>query len=157
MKRLAAILTCLVIAGCATHGIHDRIPERYTSLSGSASAESYLIEIRAPSANATAQRYEFTMEGDNVTARISTLSYSGARSEVRRSGETASRLLKLLRGFDWSAIEIPPADETPTGDLPDDTEVVFKARTAKSYREAQVHLADCAALRKLITAIKNVK
>ena len=39
----------------------------------------------------------------------------------------------------------------------DDTEVVIKARTQKSYREAQVRLSQCAGLRKLLAELESVK
>jgi hypothetical protein len=105
-----------------------------------------------------ATRYEFTIEGGgSVTAQISTILKSGARSERRRTGETAARLLQVFRGFDWSSIEAPPPDDDGKIPPPDNTEVVFKARTLKSYREAQVRLSDCAGLRKLLGAIESVK
>jgi len=142
----AALLVVLALCGCATHGGFPRIPERYTALPPSPNSESYLVEITPQNSAAKAKRYDFEPEGDLMTARISTISASGARSEVRRTGEAATQLLRLLRGFDWASIEGPAPDESPTTEIPDNTEVVFKARTTKSYREVRIGLAACPAL-----------
>jgi hypothetical protein len=150
-------VVCLAVAGCATPGSYSRIPARYTGLSLSPNSESYLIEMVHAASDPTATRYDFTIDGSSVTAQVSTISKSGARSERRRSEEIARRLLQVFRGFDWSSIEAPPPDDDGKVPVPDNTEVVFKARTLKSYREVQVRLSDCAGIRKLLNAIESVK
>jgi len=145
------------VAGCSTAGSYSRIPARFTALSSEPNSETYLIEIVDAVADPTATRYDFTIGGSEVTAQISTISKTGARSERRRSGDVAARLLKVFRSFEWSSIEAPPPDDDSTVAPPNHTEVVLKARTQKSYREAQVRLADCAGVRKLLAAIAAVK
>lgn len=146
-------------AGCSTVGSYTRIPARYTALSQAPNTETYLIEMIHAASDPIATRYEFTTEtGGAVSAQIATILKSGARSERRRTGESATRLLQVFRSFDWSSIEAPPPDDDGKNPPPaDNSEVVFKARTQKSYREAQVRLADCAGLRKLLAAIEAVK
>jgi hypothetical protein len=156
-KIVVVLMTCLVMAGCATPGSYVRIPARFTALPFAPNTESYLIEQIHASADPTATRYEFTFEGSSVTAQISTISKSGARSERRRSSEAATRLLQIFRSFDWSSIEAPLPDDEGGVPPPDETEVVIKARTQKSYREAQVRLAQCASVRKLLAALESVK
>ena len=138
---------------CASPGSYSRIPARYTVLSSAPNSESYLIEIVQALGDPTATRYDFTFEAGTVTAQISTISKTGARSERRRSGEVATRLLEVFRGFDWSSIEAPPPDDEAIARAPDDREVVLKARTQKSYREAQVKVSECAGVRTLLAAI----
>lgn len=160
MRPISALLLlggALVLNSCSTAGSYSRIPARYTALQSEPNSEAYLIEIVDAVADPTATRYDFTFEGHEVTAQISTISKTGARSERRRTGEAASRLLKVFHGFDWSSIEAPPPDDDSTVPPPNHTEVVLKARTQKSYREAQVRLADCAGVRKLLAAIAAVK
>ncbi|MEO7597335.1 MAG: hypothetical protein ABIV50_00260, partial [Opitutus sp.] len=101
--------------------------------------------------------YDFTTQGNLVTAQVSEISKTGARSERRQSPEVAKRLLQVLRKFDWGSIEAPLPDDEPIAPAPDDTQIVLKARTAKSYREAQAKLADCASLRKLLANLEAVK
>ncbi|MEO6001801.1 MAG: hypothetical protein ABIZ04_04335 [Opitutus sp.] len=157
--QLAVIVTAMAIAmgGCSTPGAYSRIPARFTALPSAPNTESYLIETVDAVADPTATRYEFTFEGNEVTAQVSTISKTGARSERRRTGEIAAKLLKVFRAFNWSSIEAPPPDDDATVPPPNHTEVVLKARTAKSYREAQVRLADCAGLRKLLADLQAVK
>lgn len=150
------MIAWVVVAGCASPGSYTRIPARYTALYLAANSESYLIEVVRPIGDPTATLYDFTFEAGTVTAQISTISKTGARSERRRSGESANRLLQVFRGFDWRSIEAPLPDDEAIARAPDDREVVFKARTAKSYREAQVKLAGCAGLRALLTAVESV-
>jgi hypothetical protein len=156
-KFVLLVLACGLVVGCATPGSYTRIPARYTALPAAPNSESYLIELIHASADPTATRYEFTFEAGTVTAQISKIAASGARSERRRSGEVATRLLKVFREFDWGSIEAPLPDEDGRAPLPDDTEVVFKARTQKSFREAHVRLAQCVALRKLLAELESVK
>jgi hypothetical protein len=151
------VLASLVVAGCATRGSYVRIPSRFTALPAAPNSESYLIERIHASKAPTATRYDFTFEGGTVTAQVSTIAESGARSERRRPGETATRLLEIFRKFDWGAIEAPLPDDEGGAAPSDDTEVVIKARTQKSYREAHVRLAQCAALRKLLADLEVVK
>lgn len=154
----AILIVSFTAAGCSTVGSYTRIPARYTTLNQSPNTETYLIEMIHAAADPVATRYEFTTEtGGAVTAQISTILKSGARSERRRTGESATRLLQVFRSFDWSSIEAPPPDDDGKVPPPDNTEVVFKARTQKSYREAQVRLVNCAGLRKLLGAIEAVK
>jgi hypothetical protein len=150
------VLVCAILAGCAAPGSYMRIPARFTSLPSAPNTESYLIEVVHLSADPTATRYEFTFEGATVTAQVSKIAASGARSERRRSGEVATRLLKIFRDFDWGTIEAPLPDEDGRAPLADQTEVVIKARTQKSYREAHVRLAQCAGVRELLAAIESV-
>ena len=151
------LLLCLVVTGCATRGSYVRIPARFTALPQAPNTETYLIEHIHASAPPTATRYEFTFEGGTVTAQISTIAESGARSERRRPAEVATTLLEIFRKFDWGSIEAPLPDDEGGLKPADDTEVVFKARTQRSYREAQVRLAHCAALRKLLADLEAVK
>src|SRR5687768_9517984 len=137
LKRIVVlVVVCLVVTGCATRGSYVRIPARFTALPLAPNTETYLIERIHASAPPTATRYEFTFEGGTITAQISTIAESGARSERRRPAEIATTLLEIFRKFDWGSIEAPLPDDdgglTPT----DDTEVVIKARTQRSYREA---------------------
>ena len=159
LKRngLFLVLVLLALAGCKTTGTFTRIPASYTTLAVYPDSEAYLIERIHATADPTATRYEFTIDGALVTAQISTISKTGARSERRRSGEPAKKLLELFRGFDWGSIEAPLPDDDATPRVPDDTQVVLKARTQKSYREAQVKLADCESMRKLLKAIAAVQ
>jgi hypothetical protein len=159
MKTFGIVLIAIfAAAGCATSGSYSRIPARYTALYSSPNTESYLIEMVHATADPIATRYEFTIEGGgSVTAQVSTILKSGARSERRRTGESATRLLQVFRSFDWSSIEAPPPDDDGKITPPNNTEVVFKARTLKSYREAQVQLSDCAGVRNLLGAIESVK
>ena len=156
---LAVIVTAAAVAmgGCSTPGSYSRIPARFTALPSAPNTESYLIEVVDAVADPIATRYEFTFEGNEVTAQVSTISKTGARSERRRPGDVATKLLKVFRTFNWSSIEAPPPDDDATVPPPNHTEVVLKARTAKSYREAQVRLADCAGLRKLLADLDAVK
>jgi len=151
------VVVSLIVAGCATRGSYVRIPARFTALPAAPNSESYLIERIHASEPPTATRYDFTFEGGLVSAQVSTIKESGARSERRRSGESATRLLETFRKFDWGSIEAPLPDDDGGVPLADDIEVVIKARTQKSYREAQVRLAECAALRKLIADLEAVK
>lgn len=155
LKRLGLLLPLglLTLPGCKTTGAFTRIPAGYTTLTVYPDSEAYLIELVHPAADPTATRYEFTIEGPLVTAQISTISKTGARSERRRSGESAKKMLELFRGFNWGSIEAPLPDDDATPRAPDDTQVVFKARTQKSYREAQVKRADCESVRKLLKAL----
>lgn len=160
LQALGIILIVgLIAAGCSTVGSYTRIPTRYTTLSPAPNTETYLIEMIHAASDPVATRYEFTTEtGGAVTAQISTILKSGARSERRRTGESATRLLQVFRTFDWSSIEAPPPDDDgKSPPPPDNTEMIFKARTQKSYREAQVRLSECAGLRKLLGAIEAVK
>jgi len=147
----------LAVTGCSTMGTFARVPARYTALPSSPNSESYLIEIVRASGDPIATRYDFTVSGASVTAQISTISKSGARSERRRSDESAKRLLQIFQKFDWSSIEAPLPDDEGIAPPRDDTEVVLKARTLKSYRETQVRLADCAAMRALLRAVDSAK
>jgi hypothetical protein len=149
--------TCLLLVGCSTPGSYTRVPARFTTLPPAANTESYLIELIYPSADPKATRYEFTFENRLVTATVSTISVTGARSERRRSGDLASRLLQTFRGFDWSLIDAPPPDVDGSEVARTDTEVVFKARTARSYREVQVRSADCPPLEKLLAELESIK
>ena len=154
------VLVCVasvLLSGCATTGSYRRIPSAYTALTSSPGSESYLIEKIHPSADPTATRYDFTTEGNLVTGQVSTISKTGARSERRQTPEVAKRLLQVLQKFDWGSIEAPLPDDEPIAPAPDETQVVLKARTAKSYREAQVKLADCASLRKLLASLEEIK
>lgn len=152
---LLLVVSPVAFVGCSTPGSYIRIPAHYTTLPTGPNAESYLIELVRPVGDPTATRYNFSIEpGGSVTAHISTISKNGARSERRRSGEAASRLLQIFRNFDWASIEAPPPDDDANAPPPDVREVVFKARTQRSYREAQVRLAECAALRKLLAALE---
>jgi hypothetical protein len=146
-----------LLSGCATQGTFRRIPAAYTALSSSPGSESYLIERIHSSADPTATRYDFTIEGNLVTAQVSTISKTGARSERRQTPEVAKRLLQVLQKFDWGSIEAPLPDDEPIAPVPDDTQIVLKARTAKSYREAHAKLADCASLRKLLMSLDAIK
>jgi hypothetical protein len=157
LNGLFLVLVLLTLAGCKTTGTFTRIPASYTTLSVYPDSEAYLIELIHATADPTATRYEFTIEGSLVTAQISTISKTGARSERRQSGEPAKKLLELFRGFDWGSIEAPLPDVDATPRVPDDTQVVLKARTQKSYRETQVKLADCESVRKLLKAIAAVQ
>lgn len=150
------VLACGLVAGCSTPGSYTRIPARFTALPAAPNSESYLIEFVHASADPTATRYEFTFEVGTVTAQISKIAASGARSERRRSGEVATRLLKVFRDFDWSSIEAPLPDEDGRAPLEDETDVVIKARTQRSYREAHVRLAKCVGVRNLLAAIEAV-
>lgn len=157
LKTAGIILVALMVAaGCASPGSYSRIPARYTALYLAPNSESYLIEVVRPVGDPSATRYDFTFEAGTVTTQISTISKTGARSERRRSGEVANRLLQVFRGFDWRSIEAPLPDDEAIARPPDDREVVFKARTAKSYREAQVKLSECAGLRALLAAVELV-
>jgi hypothetical protein len=152
---VSLVLLCGMVAGCAAPGSYMRIPARFTALPSAPNSESYLIEIVRASADPTATRYDFTFEGRTIAAQISKIAPSGARSERRRSGEIATRLLKVFRDFDWGTIEAPLPDEDGRAPLADETEVVIKARTQKSYREAHVRLAQCAGVRELLAAIES--
>ena len=155
-KILFLLAVCVFVSGCSTPGTYIRIPERFTALPVAPDTESYLIELVRETGDPSATRYEFTFESGNVTAQVSKIAASGARSERRRTGETASRLLQVLRNFDWGSIEAPLPDEDGRGRVPDDKEIVIKARTQKSYREAQVRLSQCAELRKLLAELEPV-
>ncbi|HTO02933.1 MAG TPA: hypothetical protein VL069_04490 [Opitutus sp.] len=154
---LLLLAVCFLTAGCSTPGSYLRVPARFTALPPAANTESYLIELVYPRADPQATRYEFTFEDRVVTAHLATISATGARSERRRSGEVASRLLQLFRGFDWSSIEAPPPDDDGSETALTDAEIVFKARTARSYREVQVRLADCPPLEKLLADLESIK
>jgi len=151
------LLACLVVAGCATRGNYARIPARFTALPAAPNSETYLIERVHATASPVATLYDFTFEGSTVTAQVSTITETGARSERRRTGAIATRLLEILRKFDWGSIEAPLPDDEGGVPLIDDTEIVIKARTEKSYREAHVRLAHCAAVRKLLAELEAVK
>ena len=151
------LLACLVVAGCATRGNYARIPERFTALPAAPNSETYLIERVHATDAPVATLYDFTFEGSTVTAQVSTITETGARSERRRTGAIATRLLEILRKFDWGSIEAPLPDDEGGVPLIDDTEIVIKARTEKSYREAHVRLAHCAAVRKLMAELEAVK
>jgi hypothetical protein len=150
------LVACAFVSGCSTPGSYIRIPERFTTLPIAPDTESYLIEVVHKTEDPGATRYEFTFENGIVSAQVSKIAASGARSERRRTGETASRLLEVLRSFDWGSIEAPLPDEDGRRRIPDDTEVVIKARTQKSYREAHVRLSQCAELRKLLESLEAV-
>lgn len=154
---LALILVGLLFGGCATSRSYLRIPSSFTTVSAGPNYESYLIELDRPTGEPTATRYEFTIESGSVTATISKISRNGARSERRRSDETAKRLLQIFRGFNWGSIEAPLPDDDTAVSVSEDTEIILKARTQKSYREVQVRLSDCAPIRKLLQAIEAVK
>jgi hypothetical protein len=64
-------------------------------------------------------------------------------------------MMLLFRGFNWGSIEAPLPDDDATR-KPDDRQIIFKARTNKSYREVQVRLSDCESLRKLLAALDAV-
>lgn len=153
---LLLVAVALGFSGCKTTGTFVRIPAGYTTLAVYPDSEAYLIELVHPVGDPVATRYEFTTEGSLVTAQISTITKSGARSERRRNGEVARRMMLLFRGFDWGSIEAPPPDDDATR-KPEDRQIIFKARTNKSYREAQVRLADCESLRKLLAALDEIK
>ena len=154
---LIAVAACLLIAGCSTPGSYIRVPTRFTALPLAANTESYLIELVYPRADPKATRYEFTFEDRNVSATISTISVTGARSERRRSGEVAAQLLQTFRNFDWSSIDAPPPDVDGSEAAQADTDVVFKARTARSFREVQVKLADFPPLQKLLAELESIQ
>lgn len=154
---MSLLVACLLMAGCSTPGSYIRVPTRFTALPSAANTESYLIELVYPRADPKATRYEFTFEDRVVTATISTISVTGARSERRRSGDVASKLLQTFRGFDWSSIDAPPPDVDGSEATQADTDIVFKARTARSYREVQVRLADCPSLEKLLADLESIK
>ena len=154
---MALLAACLLVAGCSTPGSYVRVPTRFTALPLAANTESYLIELIHPRGDPKATRYEFIFEDRVVTATISTISVTGARSERRRSTDVATRLLKAFRSFDWSAIDAPPPDIDGSERDQGDTEVVFKARTARSYREAQVRLANCPPLEKLLAELESIR
>lgn len=160
MRKTCEVLLVIVglaLVGCATAGSYSRIPSRFTTLSPAPNSESYLIELIRAAGEPTAARYEFTAENGLVTGQVSTISRSGARSERRLTTEAARKILQIFRGFDWGAIDAPLPDEDATVSVPDNTDVVFKARTTKSYREVQVRLSDCAPVRRLLHAIESAK
>jgi len=154
---LALVIVGLLLGGCTTSRTYTRIPSGFTTVSAGPNYESYLIELDRPNGDPTATRYEFTIEGGSVTATISKISRNGARSERRRSDEAAKRLLQIFRGFNWGTIEAPLPDDDTAVSVPEDTGIILKARTQKSYREVQVWLSDCAPIRKLLQAIEAVK
>lgn len=149
-------LVALTLVGCRTPGSYVRIPSGFTAVSAGPNYESYLLELDRAVGDPTATRYEFTVEGGSVSVVISKIAKNGARSERRQNGEIARRLLQVFRGFNWGAIEAPLPDDDTAISVPDNTEVIFKARTPKSYREVQVRLSDCAPIRKLLLAVDAV-
>ena len=154
---MVLVAACLLMAGCSTPRTYTRVPPRFTALPAVANTESYLIELIYPRADPKATRYEFTFEDRVVTATISTISATGARSDRRRAGAVAPRLLQTFRDFDWRSIDAPLPDDDGSDTAPMDTEIVFKARTARSYREVQVRLANCPPLEKLLADLESIK
>jgi hypothetical protein len=153
IDRTWLVVLALTMAGCASPQSYRRIPARYTELNRPPTQESYLIEVVPAFTQAYAKRYDFEERSGIITVQIQEISTSGPKPAVRKSGAYAQRILDTFRSFDWSRIEVPEKAADTITLTCDDPEVIFKARTSRSYREAQVGMSDCEVLRELIKTV----
>jgi hypothetical protein len=153
IHRTWLVVLALAIAGCTSTHSYRRIPERYVELNRPPAQESYLIEVVPAFTKAFAKRYDFEEQNGIISVQIQEITSSGPKPAVQKSGTYAQQILGAFRSFDWSRIEVP---EKPTDTIIltcDDPEMIFKARTSRSYRETEVGMSDCKALRELMKAV----
>ena len=112
--------------------------------------ESYLLYAVQAFGEPLARRFDFVEHGGVVSVEIRTFSSAGPRTVVRKEGDEACRLRTVFREFDWNALESPQARPAM---FPDDVALVLKARTSRSYREADAGMAECDALGRLFRAV----
>ncbi|MEZ5278619.1 MAG: hypothetical protein R3F07_19720 [Opitutaceae bacterium] len=116
-----------------------------------------MIEIIPAFAEPLAKQFDFVTENDVVYLEMQSFTRHGAKSVIKAEGEEASCLLGKFRSFNWATVEDPVPEDVVIL-APDDTEIVLKAQTSRSYRELRIGISQSAALRHLLrSAIKNEK
>jgi hypothetical protein len=158
MQRLIiSVVFCLLLASCVTNRSYRRIPDRYTTLEWSPDVESYLIEIVPAFSKSSAVRFDFRNDGGHMRVTTVDIGMSGIKSKREYSGETATRLLGVFRGYDWSAGEdAPPSDGTVRMN-PDDTVIMLQARVSRVHKEVDVGYHDSASIRALLKELEIEK